>query len=99
MDRGGWKPAPQLSPQAVSASRTLADARVEPAAWPGDGWWHAYGDPQLDALIDEALRGNPSLETAEARLRAAQGQAMAAPGHASADGGARWQHRTAALSG
>jgi NodT family efflux transporter outer membrane factor (OMF) lipoprotein len=78
VDRGGWKPAPQLSPQAVSAGRTLGDARVQPAAWPGDGWWHAYGDPQLDALVDEALRGNPSLETAEARLRAAQGQALAA---------------------
>jgi NodT family efflux transporter outer membrane factor (OMF) lipoprotein len=78
VDRGGWKPAPQLSAQAVSASRTLGDARVQPAAWPGDGWWHAYGDPQLDALVDEALRGNPSLQTAEARLRAAQGQAVAA---------------------
>ena len=78
VDRGGWKPAPQLPPQAVSANRTLADAEVQPTAWPGDGWWHGYGDPQLDALVDEALRGNPSLATAEARLRAAQGQALAA---------------------
>jgi NodT family efflux transporter outer membrane factor (OMF) lipoprotein len=78
VDRGGWKPATQLTPQAVSASRTLADARVEPAAWPADGWWHAYGDAQLDALVAQGLAGNPSLQTAEARLRTAQGQALAA---------------------
>lgn len=78
VDRGGWKPAPQLTPQAVTATATLGEARLEPAAWPGDAWWHAYGDPQLDALIEEALRGSPSLATAEARLRAAQGQLVAA---------------------
>ncbi|HSY05187.1 MAG TPA: efflux transporter outer membrane subunit [Steroidobacteraceae bacterium] len=78
IDRGGWKPAPQLQPQALAADRTLATARVEPAAWPDDAWWRAYGDPQLDELVGEALRGSPSLQIAEARLRAAQGQAVAA---------------------
>jgi NodT family efflux transporter outer membrane factor (OMF) lipoprotein len=78
VDRGGWRPAPQLAPQALSSNRTLEEAKVEPSAWPADAWWHGYGDPQLDALIEEALRGSPSLQTAEARLRAAQGQAIAA---------------------
>lgn len=78
VDRGGWKPAPQLTPEAVSAERTLADAKLEQAGWPTDAWWQAYGDPQLNALVEEGLRGNPSLQTAEARLRAAQGQAVAA---------------------
>ena len=32
------------------------------AAWPGDGWWRAYGDPQLDALIEEALHNAPDLD-------------------------------------
>jgi len=40
-------------------------------AWPGDGWWRAYADPQLDALIEEALRDSPDLELAKARLHAA----------------------------
>ncbi len=31
------------------------------AAWPTDEWWRTYGDPQLDALIDEALRDSPGL--------------------------------------
>jgi NodT family efflux transporter outer membrane factor (OMF) lipoprotein len=35
-------------------------------------WWHEFGDPQLDALIEEALRGNPTLGVAQARLRRAQ---------------------------
>ena len=78
VERGGWKPAPQLQPQTLAADRTLAAAPVEPAAWPADAWWRAYGDPQLDELVDEALLGSPSLEIAEARLRAAQGQALSA---------------------
>jgi NodT family efflux transporter outer membrane factor (OMF) lipoprotein len=76
--RGDWKPAAQLAPAQLSAGQALANATVDSAAWPAEGWWRAYGDPQLDALVDEALAGSPSLEIAEARLRAAQAQALAA---------------------
>ena len=31
-------------------------------------WWLAFGDNQLNALIDQALQGNPSLQVAQARL-------------------------------
>src|SRR5450432_1539638 len=48
------------------------------AAWPGEGWWHAYGDAQLDSLIDEALRGSPDLDLARARLHAAMAQVQGA---------------------
>ncbi len=48
------------------------------AAWPGDGWWRAYGDVQLDALIDEALRGSPDLDLAHARLHASMAQVQGA---------------------
>jgi NodT family efflux transporter outer membrane factor (OMF) lipoprotein len=78
VDRGGWKPAPQVAPQTLAASQTLAAATVNPAAWPADAWWRRYGDSQLDTLVSEALAGNPTLETARARLRAAQAQAVAA---------------------
>ncbi|HEV3182387.1 MAG TPA: efflux transporter outer membrane subunit [Steroidobacteraceae bacterium] len=78
VDRGGWQPTPQLAPQALGLSHTVADAQVEPSAWPADGWWRSYGDAQLDALLDEALAGSPSLATAQARLRAAQAQAVTA---------------------
>ena len=76
--RGDWKPAPRLEPPSLTAQQTLAGATVDPAAWPAEQWWHGYGDPQLDALVNEALGGSPSLEIAQARLRAAQGEAIAA---------------------
>jgi NodT family efflux transporter outer membrane factor (OMF) lipoprotein len=78
VDSGHWKPAPKLAPQALTADRALSGAAVDSAAWPQQGWWKSYGDPQLDTLVAEALAGSPSLEIAEARLRAAQGQALAA---------------------
>jgi NodT family efflux transporter outer membrane factor (OMF) lipoprotein len=48
------------------------------ASWPADDWWRAYGDPQLDALIDESLAGSPTLAVAQARLHRAQAAARAA---------------------
>ncbi len=78
VDRGHWKPAPQLEAQSLASAQALKDARVDAAAWPADGWWRSYGDPQLDALVAEALAGSPSLAIAQARLRAAQAQTVAA---------------------
>ena len=48
------------------------------AAWPGDRWWSTYGDPQLDALIEEALHNAPALDLAQARLQAAAAQVQGA---------------------
>ena len=58
------------APDAYATAQTLPAS--ETAAWPADTWWKAYGDAQLDGLIDEALAGNPTLAQAEARLRRAQ---------------------------
>ncbi len=35
-------------------------------------WWREFGDEQLDRLIEEALRSNPSLKIVQARLQRAQ---------------------------
>ena len=48
------------------------------AAWPGDQWWRAYGDLQLDALVEEALHNAPDLGLAQARLKAASAQVQGA---------------------
>ncbi len=80
VDRGGWKAAPQLKAEDLTSTQTLKDAKLDPAAWPKDHWWRAYGDPQLDALVEQALAGSPSLEIARSRLRAAQAQTVAARG-------------------
>jgi multidrug efflux system outer membrane protein len=43
-------------------------------AWPAEQWWLAYGDPQLDSLVQRALQDNPSLAVAQARVQSAAAQ-------------------------
>ncbi|MBX7489811.1 efflux transporter outer membrane subunit [Qipengyuania sp. GH25] len=63
----GVRPEP-LSATELDSSRSF-DASS--SAWPADGWWRAYADPQLDALINEALQNAPTMALAAARLRKA----------------------------
>jgi len=70
--------APNASPREASAlatQRTLQDVPVSDRAWPARDWWKALQDPQLDALIDEALRDSPTLAVAAARTRRAMAAA------------------------
>lgn len=75
----------------LAASRSLAGARLSPAAWPTAAWWQRFGDAQLDALIAEALAGNPGVGSARARidravaLAASSGAALAPQAGAGAD--------------
>jgi NodT family efflux transporter outer membrane factor (OMF) lipoprotein len=48
------------------------------ATWPAESWWQDYGDPQLSALVNDAVAGNPSLRIARARVQQAQGLAAMA---------------------
>src|SRR5579862_8173223 len=65
-------------PATLEAARTFAGA---PAARANleDTWWKRYGDPQLDALIDESFAGNPSIAIVQARVL--QARAAAALAH------------------
>ena len=76
-DRDWHAPRP-ISPDRLVAERTLADAQINADAWPDDRWWREFGDPQMDALMSEALAGSPSLQVAQARLREAQAVATSA---------------------
>ena len=60
------------------ASYATASLAGPAADWPGDRWWSAYGDAQLDQLIAEALAGSPNLAAAEARVRRAEAAAAQA---------------------
>lgn len=72
---GGLHPQGSLTDAAsLHASQSLAGLPEATDAWPKADWWKALGDAQLDALIDEALRNNPGLAAADARVRAAQAQ-------------------------
>ena len=46
-------------------------ARPDDAA-PRGPWWKRFGDPQLDALMDQALAASPTLDAATARLAQAR---------------------------
>lgn len=52
---------------ALAAKNALAEAKLS-ATWPQADWWRRFGDPQLDALIAEALAGNPGIGSARARI-------------------------------
>lgn len=73
--------APMPPQQQALEQRDLAGAQLSATihlardGWPDAAWWTAYGDPQLDALIGQALedgQGAPSLQVAAARIGAAR---------------------------
>jgi NodT family efflux transporter outer membrane factor (OMF) lipoprotein len=73
----GPKPLPR-GPETIAAQQSLPSEAG--AAWPGDGWWHALGDAQLDALIGEGLSNSPDVAAAAARFRRASGMQQEARG-------------------
>lgn len=68
------------NPTSLTSSKALEGIPVSKANWPHEKWWHAFGDTQLNQLIDEALVSSPTLRGAAARVRQAdaiQGMAQA----------------------
>jgi NodT family efflux transporter outer membrane factor (OMF) lipoprotein len=82
---GLYTSAHKLDAGKLQASESLAPATLSKAAWPTQAWWRRYGDPQLDALITEALEQSPNLRVAQARVR----QAFALAGATEAAAGAQ----------
>jgi NodT family efflux transporter outer membrane factor (OMF) lipoprotein len=62
-------------PKAAASYATAQSFDAPATAWPADDWWRAYSDPQLNALIAEALQGTPSLAQAQSRIRQAEATA------------------------
>jgi NodT family efflux transporter outer membrane factor (OMF) lipoprotein len=56
-------------PQQFDTARSLP---AEQGRWPAADWVDQFGDAQLKALIDEALKASPTIEQAMARVRQAQ---------------------------
>jgi NodT family efflux transporter outer membrane factor (OMF) lipoprotein len=70
----GCVDAPPTTPsQTEIASQTLG-LSAEPAPQPAGDWWKAFNDPQLNGLVSKLLANNPSLQSALARIRAAEAQ-------------------------
>jgi NodT family efflux transporter outer membrane factor (OMF) lipoprotein len=78
-------PQPDAPPAFAAAA-----ARAAPAASAGEApdlarWWHALNDPELDALVERAIKSNPDLEIALTRLQQARTYEAVVVGHALPD--------------
>lgn len=82
----GWMALAWLTGCAVPGTPLPIDGPAAPAAWTAPlpqgpaapdlrAWWKLFGDPALDALVDEALARNLDLAIATHRLREARLQA------------------------
>lgn len=67
---------PKLNPPVPAQWRHPANADAPPADL--RGWWHAFHDPALDALVDTALKDNLDVAQAKERLLAARAMTRSA---------------------
>jgi NodT family efflux transporter outer membrane factor (OMF) lipoprotein len=65
----GIKSDKQIEPPAKLETQQSLPA--EGGQWPAMDWAKQFGDPQLPALIDEALKDNPTIDQARARIEKA----------------------------
>ena len=88
----------------LSASEHGAAAADAPGVIAGQGpdlrWWTAFGSARLDALVDQAIAHNASLEASNATLAAAGQQVAAARGGQlpRVDANARYDHQQVNLA-
>jgi NodT family efflux transporter outer membrane factor (OMF) lipoprotein len=75
-----YTPQP-LPAETASSEGTGGDAQRfnEQAAIPAD-WWAAFQSPELNSMVERALKNSPTLEQATARLKQAQEEAIARTG-------------------
>jgi len=68
---GGIAPHSKITDgNTLAAGAAIQGAAID-ANWPKAAWWQAYRDPQLDALVLQAISGSPTLKIARARVELA----------------------------
>lgn len=73
----GLTPAPPILKETPSVALGLAQEEALSSQrfinddWPEEEWWRHFEDPQLDALVLQALQNNPNITMARARLEEA----------------------------
>ncbi len=65
-------PHAQIAPEQI---RLADDIHLARDGWPDAQWWKQYDDPQLDALIERALKDSPTVAMARTRVAQARSQA------------------------
>jgi len=76
-------PDTALTPTPLPGATQAAGGQAQSFVLAGDisgDWWTLYHSPELNALIQAALANNPSLQAAQATLRAAEEDQRAAEG-------------------
>lgn len=73
---------PKASGYAMAGDAAPAQARLDAAASAAGPWWTAFGSPQLDQAIAQALADSPTLAEADATLRQARSALAQARGEA-----------------
>lgn len=63
---------PGIEPARWPAVAQVAESGTSFKAWPDPQWWKPWGLPELDTLIARARANAPTLEAAQARVRASQ---------------------------
>ena len=61
---GGIAPQGKALDANTLATDVAIQSAIQDAHWPSAQWWQAYGDPQLNAWVDLALQGSPSMAMA-----------------------------------
>lgn len=92
------KPVPPKLSTEIPMAGTDAPANGQ---WPDAKWWKRYNDPQLDALVDQAMQDSPSLTAAQTRFDSAVQTVRAASAAAGirADANASWARQRMSDSG
>jgi multidrug efflux system outer membrane protein len=67
-------PAPTAWTPVTPESTPSEPAPADNPAWPDALWWHAFGSPQLDRLINLAQQANDDLKAAVARVQQSDAQ-------------------------
>ncbi|WP_293776563.1 efflux transporter outer membrane subunit [uncultured Oxalicibacterium sp.] len=80
--------ATMRSTESMQASQSLPDQHGQ---WPDAAWAKQIGGEPLQALVDEALAGNPNLQVAAARVAAAKAAAQVARANGEIKGSAGLQ--------
>ena len=75
-----YRAAPEIEETAAVAAGGVGVQRFSRERDIPAEWWQLFESPALDALVQQALDGNPSLEKAEARLALAQDELDARTG-------------------
>jgi NodT family efflux transporter outer membrane factor (OMF) lipoprotein len=68
-----YQPIAPKNPQLSNVNIAIPqEAGKSDKQWPVEKWWTAWGDPQLNSLVEHGLANSPTLAAAQARIARAQ---------------------------